>query len=226
MQQRSLSRLVTDKHLEDAVLALGQQCRHMRRIHRQTGIPPLRDFPANFAGLSKIVTGQQLSATSAAAIWGRVERAFQPFEPALLLKSRDADLAALGLSGAKIRTLRAIAAAVDAGQIDFAKLNRQDDDAIRATLTALHGVGPWTADIYLLFALRRADAFAPGDLALQLAVQRIFNLDARPSAKDLHEIAQRWRPWRAAAARLLWADYAHNRTKGPSAAIAAKLKKP
>lgn len=225
MTQQRPERLATLKHLETAVVELSRQCRHMRRIHRETGVPPLRDFPANLAGLSKIVVGQQLSASSAAAIWARVAAAFEPFQSAALLDSSDQHLAGLGLSGAKIRTLRAIAQAAQTGALDFAKLNRLSDEGIRERLTALHGVGPWTADIYLLFALRRADAFPPGDLALQLAVQRIFNLEARPNPGELTAIAERWRPWRGAAARLLWADYAHNRTKVASDAPQTTAKK-
>lgn len=185
----------------------------MRAIYARTGTPPLRDFPADFQGLAKIVTGQQVSAASAAAIWNRVAAAIQPFEARALLAMPDRELAALGLSGGKIRTLKAVAAAILDGGIDIEALSAAPDTVIIEKLKALHGIGPWTADIYLLFALRRADAFAPGDLALQLAVQRLFKLKERPSPAELEKIAERWRPWRAVAARLLWADYGLNRSK-------------
>lgn len=209
----SRARLATQRDLAAAVDALNAQCRVMRQISKRAGVPDLRDYPANFAGLAKIVVGQQVSAASASAIWSRVEAAFQPFEAQALLAASAGELAALGLSGGKIRTLRAISEAAHSGALDFRTLNRQSDDDIHATLTSLHGIGPWTADIYLLFALRRSDAFAAGDLALQLAAQRVFKLEERPSPADLIALAERWRPWRGAAARLLWADYGLQRPK-------------
>jgi DNA-3-methyladenine glycosylase II len=193
--------------LTAAANALAEHCKIMRAIYARTGTPPLRDFVADFSGLAKIVTGQQLSAASAAAIWNRVALAIQPFEAGALHATPDSDLASLGLSGAKIRTLKAMASAVLDDGLDIPSLTSEPDTIVIERLTALHGIGPWTADIYLLFALRRADAFAPGDLALQLAVQRHFKLKDRPSPAKLESIAERWRPWRGAAARLLWADY-------------------
>ena len=206
--QLKTARLKTESDLAAAIAALGQQCQIMRAISKRCGQPPLREFPADFSGLAKIVTGQQVSAASAAAIWGRVEAGIQPFDAARLLTRTDTELKSFGLSAGKIKTLQAVADAITARQLDFTSLNRANDDAIREHLTALHGIGPWTADIYLLFALRRADAFAAGDLALQLAVQRLLKLPERPTPAGLLEIAERWRPWRGAAARLLWAEYA------------------
>jgi DNA-3-methyladenine glycosylase II len=183
----------------------------MSLILKRTGIPPARRFPADISGLSKIIVGQQLSAQSAAAIWGRVSAAFDPFAPEALLATNDADLKALGLSNGKIRTLRALSRAVVEDGLDITAMNTLDDLAIIETLTAIHGIGPWTADIYIMFALARRDAFASGDLALQLAVQHHFRLKARPTARELEQIAERWRPSRAVAAHLLWADYAFAR---------------
>ena len=117
-------------------------------------------------------------------------------------------LAAAGLSTGKIKTLRAIASEIASGALDIEDLDAAANEAIHERLTAIHGVGPWTADIYLLFALRRADAFPAGDLALQIAAQKHFRLDGRPSAAELLKLSERWRPFRGAAARLLWADYA------------------
>ena len=200
-------RLTNDKDLAQAVTALARQCAHMHKIHVQHGLPPLRDFNADFSGLAKIVVGQQLSTASANAIWGRLSAAIQPFGPENLCALSDANLASLGLSRAKIRTLKAVAAAVTSGALNFRALNRRSDAAIHDSLTSLHGIGPWTADIYLLFALRRTDAFAAGDLALQIAAQGLLGLDQRPTAAQLVEIAERWRPFRAVAARLLWSHY-------------------
>ena len=207
--------ITSARQLTAAANALSEQCKVMRAIYAQTGTPPLRDFTADFSGLAKIVTGQQLSAASAAAIWNRVGPAITPFDAKSIRRMPDAGLAALGLSGAKIRTLKAIATAILDDGLNIPALAHAPDAIVIERLTALHGIGPWTADIYLLFALRRADAFAPGDLALQLAVQRLFDLKERPSPVKLEAIAERWRPWRGAAARLLWAEYGLNRAKPP-----------
>lgn len=211
----------TGRQLEAAAAMLAQQCRVMSRILKRTGLPPPRNFPPDFSGLAKIVVGQQLSAQSAAAIWARVEQALLPFTPEAMLAHSDNDLKLLGLSNGKIQTLKALSRAVLEDGLDFPALNTADEHIIVERLTAVHGIGPWTADIYLLFALARRDAFAPGDLALQLAVQHHFKLERRPTAEELERIAERWRPARAVAARLLWADYAFARR-----ALLGRAKKP
>ncbi len=198
----------------------------MRAIHTRTGTPALRDFAPNFSGLAKIVTGQQVSAASAAAIWKRVEGGVVPFNAVTIRAMSDRQLAALGLSGGKIRTLKAVAAAITEDGFDLEELANLPDAVVIERLTGLHGIGPWTADIYLLFALRRADAFAPADLALQLAAQHHFKLGTRPTPAELEAIAERWRPWRGAAARLLWADYSTARLQMASANAKSTAKKP
>jgi DNA-3-methyladenine glycosylase II len=223
---RAYKRLSSKSHLEGAARTLAEHCTVMRAIHARTGTPPLRDFTADFAGLAKIVTGQQLSAASAKAIWSRVEAGIVPFDATTIHATSDARLASLGLSSAKIRTLKGVAAAVLNDGLDFDALASSPDDVIIERLTALHGIGPWTADIFLLFALRRADAFAPGDLALQLAVQHHFKIKKRPTPAELEAIAERWRPWRGAAARLLWADYATARTEMAATAVKSTARKP
>ncbi len=211
----------TERQIEAAAAMLTEQCRVMARILKRTGLPPQRDFPADFSGLAKIIVGQQLSAQSAAAIWARVDEALSPFTPDTMLACSDSALKLLGLSSGKIRTLKALSRAVLEDGLDFQTLNTADEHIVVERLTAIHGIGPWTADIYLLFALARRDAFAPGDLALQLAVQHHFKLERRPTAEELERIAERWRPARAVAARLLWADYAFARS-----ALLGKAKKP
>jgi DNA-3-methyladenine glycosylase II len=171
------------------------------------GPPPLRKRPEGFTGLAAIVTGQQLSTASAAAIWTRVATAVDPFEPAALRKARPARLARLGLSAAKIRTLKAIAKAIDDGELDFARIARMPADEAHALLTSVHGIGPWTADLYLLFCLGHADAWPAGDLALQEALRIAFALDARPTTKQMQAHGDAWRPWRGVAACLLWTYY-------------------
>ncbi len=211
----------TERQLKTAVLMLAAQCDVMARILKRTGTPALRDFPADFSGLSKIVVGQQLSAQSAAAIWARAAVALAPFTAEDVRAPSDDALKVIGLSTGKIRTLRALSAAVLDDGLDFSALNALDDHLIIERLTAIHGIGPWTADIYLLFALGRRDAFASGDLALQLAAQHHFKLKQRPTAAELERIAERWRPARAVAAHMLWADYAAARR-----ALLGKVKKP
>jgi DNA-3-methyladenine glycosylase II len=171
------------------------------------GAPTLRRRPAGFAGLAAIVTGQQLSTASAAAIWGRVSAAFDPFEPAALRRARPARLARLGLSAPKIRTLKAIAKAIDDGHLALDRIAAMPADEAHRTLTAWHGIGPWTADLYLLFCLGHADAWPAGDLALQEAIRLGFVLDRRPDPKAMVALAETWRPWRGVAAHLLWTYY-------------------
>lgn len=196
----------TEADIRDGVRALRRKCVVMRRVHGTTGEPPLRRRPAGLEGLARIVVGQQLSVASAEAIWTRLHAVASPFAASSLLGLTDEQLKAVGLSRAKIRTLRALWKAVGDG-LDFERLDSASDEEVHDALTAISGIGPWTADIYLLFCLGRADGFAAGDLALQVAAQHAFGLEARPNATALAELAERWRPWRGVAARLLWAYY-------------------
>jgi DNA-3-methyladenine glycosylase II len=199
--------IVSESDIRDGVRALRRKCAIMRRVHDLAGDPPLRRRPTGFEGLARIIVGQQLSVASAAAIWGRTVEACQPFEPTILLALRDKQLAKAGLSRPKIRTLRAIASACSNG-LNLSLLEHESEEAIHTALTEVTGIGPWTADVFIMFCLGRADAWAPGDLALQIAAQRALELDERPDKEAMLDLAERWRPWRAVAARLLWAYYA------------------
>jgi len=128
----------------------------------------------------------------------------------------DTALKAAGLSRVKIETLRRLAAAVDSGALDIGALARAKDEVIHAKLTSIKGIGLWTADIYIMFSLARADAWSPGDLALQHAVKDALALEARPGPTEMIAIAEAWRPWRAVAARLLWSYYSHQRKRTPA----------
>ncbi len=180
----------------------------MARVHAETGDPPLRRRTGGFGGLLAIVAAQQLSAASAAAIVGRLEALLPGGDAAGFEVLPDEALRQAGLSGPKIANLRNLARAIRVAEIDLNALDDASDEDVRRAITDLRGFGPWSADIYLMFCLGRADAFAPGDLALQIAAGRAFGLAARPSAAETEEIAERWRPWRGVAARLLWAYYA------------------
>ena len=164
-----------------------------------------------FPGLARIIVGQQLSVASASAIWGRLEKAVSPLEPETFLRKREATLRKCGLSAGKIATITIISEAIAGAGLDLRELEKADDVTVREQLTRLKGVGPWTADIYLLFCLGRADAWAPGDLALRYAAQEATGRDALPDFSEMEEIAEAWRPWRGVAARALWAYYALRR---------------
>jgi len=162
---------------------------------------PLRREPDGFAALLSAIIGQQVSVASANAIWGRLQAAGLTHQAAMAGASDDA-LRAVGLSRQKARYGRELARA----GIDFDALRGAPDEAVISILVAVPGIGRWTAEIYAMFALGRADVFAPGDLALQEAARLLFALDDRPTEKALRAMAQAWSPWRAVAARLLW-DY-------------------
>src|SRR5215471_18655205 len=179
----------------------------LRPIADKAGSFSLRRREAGFPGLCAIVCGQQLSTASAAAIRDRLFAACDPFHHDALRRARTDKLKRLGLSAPKIRSIREIAKAVSRGRIDLTAVGDMDADQAHAALTALHGIGPWSADVYLLFCLGHSDAFPAGDLAVQESARIAFGLRKRPDSKALTKIAEAWRPWRGVAAHLLWAYY-------------------
>ena len=196
-------------------------------VAAKAGAFNLRRREAGFAGLCAIVCGQQLSTAAAATIRSRLFAAFDPFLHDAVLKARTDKLKRLGLSAPKIKSIREIAKAVAKGRIDLVAVGNMDADAAHAALTALHGIGPWSADIYLLFCLGHCDAFPAGDLAVQEAARIAFGLRKRPDAKALTKLAEAWRPWRGVAAHLLWAYYhVVKRREGISLQPASPTKKP
>lgn len=199
--------LNTQADLEDAIALLVKQDPRLRAVLQVAGMPALRRREPGFAGLAAIVCGQQLSVASARAIWGRVAAAFDPFHHDALKRARADRLARLGLSAAKIRTLKALARELAAERLNLDVLAEVDADAAHNTLTALHGIGPWTADIYLLFCLGHGDAWPAGDLAVQEAMRVGLGLKARPTVKQMTPLAEPWRPLRGAAAHLWWSYY-------------------
>jgi DNA-3-methyladenine glycosylase II len=167
-----------------------------------TGPLPLRRRADGFETLWSAIVSQQVSTAAAAAIWNRLA-AIGATTAEGVLAATDAALRAAGLSRQKIAYGRAIAA----GGLDFAALRRLPDADVVAELTRIKGIGIWTAEVYAMFSLGRADVFAPGDLALRDAAHRLFELEARPTEKALREMSLAWSPWRSVAARLLWAYY-------------------
>ena len=183
-----------DPELIDRLIAIG-------------GAPLLRRREAGFAGLAAIIVSQQVSTASATAIFGRLQALIVPLEAAEIAKATEEDLRACGLSNAKIRALRAVAQAIAEGGLDLEGLGALDAEDAHKALVAVKGIGPWTADIFLLFCLGHPDAFPAGDLALQEGAKLALNLKRRPDAARLERIAERWRPLRGVAARMLWAYY-------------------
>ncbi|MEZ5779541.1 MAG: DNA-3-methyladenine glycosylase 2 family protein [Paracoccaceae bacterium] len=174
----------------------------------ETGPLPLRRRQDGFAALLDAILGQQVSTASAAAMRGRLEAAGLMDEARMICADEEV-LRACGLSRQKIRYVQVLAEA----RIDYAALRRAPDEAVISTLTALPGIGRWTAEVYAIISLGRADVFAPGDLALQEGARLLFDLPERPSERTLRSMADAWSPWRAVAARALWAYYRHVRKR-------------
>ncbi len=181
---------------------LAEQDEAMARAYALTGPLPLRLKPDGFAELLSAIVSQQVSVASARAIWGRMVAAGMD-DPANILPASDEDLRAIGLSRQKVKYARALAEA----EIDFIALRTAPDAEIVKTLTAVSGIGVWTAEIYAMFSLGRADIFPAGDLALQEAARDLYGLPERPKDRALRQMAQRWSPWRSVAARMLFAYY-------------------
>jgi DNA-3-methyladenine glycosylase II len=202
-----MQRIRTEADLKTAIEQLIAVEPRFSLIHAKHGVPPLRHIEPGLRSLLRIVTDQLISLKAGEAIWKRIEADIVPFEPSIILERGEAGLRKLGLSGSKARTFLAAAEVFARGRCAHEKLDRLADQEAAGELMSIKGIGPWTAQIYLLTALRAADAWAAGDLALQIAAQDLFGIGERPSAKTMDALAEPWRPWRAAAARLLWSHY-------------------
>ncbi|MCR8828060.1 DNA-3-methyladenine glycosylase family protein [Pseudosulfitobacter koreensis] len=192
----------TDADVAEGAAWLAASDPRIAQALAQTGPLPLRRRADGFAQLLSAIVSQQVSTASAAAIWARMEDAGLTRETAVLAAGDDG-LRAVGLSRQKIAYAQALAAA----DIDYAALREAPDAQVIATLIAVKGIGVWTAEIYAMFSLGRADVFAPGDLALQEAARVLYDLPQRPTPKALRIMAEAWSPWRSVAARCLFAYY-------------------
>jgi DNA-3-methyladenine glycosylase II len=201
-----LRTIATSDDLAEGLAHLTRVDRRLRKVAGVAGELPLRRTEAGFGGLARIVVGQQLSVASARAIWGRFADAFPELTPDKVFRARDSRFRKAGMSAPKIRTLRAIAGACRNG-LDLDALAAMPADEAVAKLVAVKGIGPWTADIYLLFCLGHPDIFPAGDLALRVAVADAFEMEAPVPPAELAEIAAEWSPWRSVAATLFWAYY-------------------
>jgi DNA-3-methyladenine glycosylase II len=202
----------SEADIAEGLAYLEKADRRLRKVIKASGPLPLRRVPGGMGGLARVVVSQQLSTASAEAIWGRLEKAVPRFSAKAILRADEAMLRAAGLSGAKVRTLRAIAEAAMEG-LDFDHLASLPGEDAHARLTAIKGIGPWTADIYLLFCLGHADVFPAGDLALRIAVAEAFGSDAPMPIRELEVLAVKWSPWRGVAARLFWSYYRATRKR-------------
>ena len=200
-----MQRLDTVEDLEAAVGRLTTVEPRFLHVVDRHGLPTLRHAEPNLESLLRIVTDQLISLKAGEAIWARLAARFGRFAPADVLASDEQELRALGLSGAKARTFRSAAQSFVAGE--FVGAEHLEEGELQRRLLQIPGVGPWTASIYLLMALRAADAWPAADLALQVATQDLLSLAGRPTTRQMETMADAWRPHRSAAALLLWRHY-------------------
>lgn len=194
--------IATEADLAEGMAHLVAVCPVWARVAPEIGPLPLRRREDGFQAIASAIVAQQISVAAADSIWNRMMTAGL-IVPEAIAAANDDDLRAVGLSRAKARYLKGIAAS----GLDWNGLRAMPDDDAIAALVALPGIGVWTAEIYLKFALGRADVFAAGDLALQEAARIMYDLPDRPNPAALRQMAEAWRPWRAVAARGLWAYY-------------------
>lgn len=204
---------LTNASYNEAVAELSARDRALGDVVEAWGAPPRWKRPQGFATLVLLILEQQVSLASAKATFARLEEHAGAVEPAAILALGDERLKEAGLSRQKARYVHGLAQAVAAGEVDFRKIGRADDEAVRAALIPIKGIGDWTVDIYLLAALQRPDVWPARDLALQEAARAVRGLDARPDEAAMQEIGVAWRPWRSVAARILWHHYLNTRRR-------------
>ncbi|WP_407049493.1 DNA-3-methyladenine glycosylase family protein [Methyloraptor flagellatus] len=202
-----MRRIDTIDDIEAGIAALRDLDPRLGAVIEVAGPVPLRRREPGFEGLARIIVAQQISVAAADAIWARFAAAIGAMTPAAYLATAPEALKAAGLSQPKIRTLQAISEACASGGIDLLAVAGLTAEEAHAQMTALKGVGPWTADIFLLFCAGHPDIWPGGDVALQNAMQDAFGLETRPAEKLCRALAEPWAPWRGVAARLFWAYY-------------------
>ena len=209
MARKSLpERLSSPDILQRQLRALLRRNPTLRPVAKLAGTFDIRLTPGGFPGLVRVICGQQLSVASARAIWGRFAELPGALDPTEYLKLDEPTVRGIGFSASKYRTARVIAEAVVAGTLDFDLVERLPADEATAYLVAHKGIGPWTAEIYLMFCSGHPDIFPTGDLALQKAVGHALGMDHSPAARELIDIAAPWSPYRHTAALLFWKYYA------------------
>jgi len=201
-----MRRIETERDIRRGLAGLIAADPRLVPIAEIAGPLPLRRRAGGFEGLASIITSQQISTIAAAAIWGRLAASIDPFTPKNFLAANEGIYRAAGLSGPKIDILTGLAAACANG-FDLDALHDLPAEEALAAMTAVKGIGPWTAESYLLFCAGHPDVFPAGDVALQSAVHQGFRMRTRPDEKKLRKLAEKWSPWRGVAARLFWAYY-------------------
>ena len=204
---------MTEEFFAQAIAELAQRDPDLARVLEEYGSPPLWVREPGFPTLVYIILEQQVSLASARALYQRLQEVVRPFTPARFLKLTEIEMRKLGFSRQKAHYTRLLAEAIQRREFNLKALH---EDHAREKLIALKGIGRWTADIYLLSALRHPDIWPVGDLALATAVQEVKRLRQRPSPEKLEKMSAPWRPWRAVAARLFW--HAYLRKRGQSSA--------
>jgi DNA-3-methyladenine glycosylase II len=203
--------ILNEKFFLRAARKLSQIDADLAAVIKNYGLPPLWTREPGFPTLIYIILEQQVSLASARALYQRLQESVKPFTPGRFLKLTEAEMRRLGFSRQKAHYTRLLAETIHRKQFALHKLHELEDKLAREQLTALKGIGDWTADIYLLSALRRPDIWPTGDLALATAVQEVKRLRKRPSPEKLEAMSAPWRPWRAVAARLFWHAYLSKR---------------
>jgi DNA-3-methyladenine glycosylase II len=191
----------------------------LRPVARAAGPFEIRLTPAGFSGLARVICGQQLSVASARAIWGRFAQLEGALDPVRYLALSEEAVRATGFSAGKYRTVRAVAEAIVAGELDLGLAGRLTADEAVTYLTAHKGIGPWTAEIYLMFCVGHPDIFPVGDLALRKAVGHALGMDETPTERELAARAAQWSPYRHAAALMFWKYYAAVMRKASGTAL-------
>lgn len=204
--------MLLDEHrFEEAVATLAGRDGRLAGIVREHGVPQFWSRPAGFPALVLFILEQQVSLASAKAAYQRVKSRTGVVTPGAILGSSDADLRSDGFSRQKSRYVRALATAIESGELDLSALPALDDREVRRRLMKLPGIGPWTADVYLLSCLRRPDIWPVGDRALQVGTAEVLGLSETPSSAELVGHGEPWRPHRSSAARLIWHGYLSRR---------------
>ncbi len=200
-------RRLSRRALLKGVRELATRDEDLAKIVSTYGPPPLWEREQGFHTLIHIILEQQVSLASAKAAYTRLEKAANPLTPENLLSLTDEELKQIGFSRQKTRYSRELANAITDGDLDLSGLAGLENEEAREQLIKVKGIGPWTADIYLLMALGRPDIWPRGDLALEAALQRAKGWLRRPTSEEARDLSEDWRPWRAVAARLLWHFY-------------------
>lgn len=203
-----MRRIDSADDIAEGLAALAASDARLARVIPLAGPVPLRRKPPGYAALAEIILSQMVSKASANALWRKLELAAGEISPAAVADLSPEALRAAGLSRAKAETLQRVGAAVLSGALDLDHLCALEGRVAIGALTAIKGVGPWTAEVYLLFCAGHPDIFPAGDVALQSAAAHALGLDGRPQSRRLADLALPWSPWRGVAARLLWAYYA------------------